>query len=125
MNKWQALQAFWEGFGLPAYDENTLYSGDESPTLPYITYEAATGDIGGDIILTASLWYKAISWIGIGNKADEISAAIGYGGKAIPIDGGAMWVKRGQPFAQRMSEPDDDSIRRIILNVEIEFITQN
>lgn len=125
MDKWQALQSFWESFDIPAYDENSVYSGQESPTLPYITYEAATGTIGSEILQTASVWYKSNSWAGISQKAEEIGIGIGYGGKVVPYDGGVMWIKRGQPFAQRMSEPDDDSIRRIVINVEIEYISEN
>ena len=36
MDKAQALHSFWSGFGLTAYDENTVPDGAQ---LPYITYE--------------------------------------------------------------------------------------
>ena len=37
-NKWQTLQAFFEGFGRTAYDENTV---PDDAALPYLTYEAS------------------------------------------------------------------------------------
>lgn len=123
MDKWQALQAFWSGYGIPAYDENSVYSGANSPEMPYITYEAATGSIDSDVLLTASIWYKSTSWAAISQKADEISRDIGMGGKIIPYENGALWVKRGQPFSQRMSE--NDKVRRMYLNIQVEFLSEN
>lgn len=32
-------------------------------------------------------------------------------------------LKRGSPFAQRMSDPNDDMIRRIYINITAEFLT--
>lgn len=125
MDKWQALQSFWSDYGIPAYDENSVFSGEKSPNMPYITYEAATGSIDSDVLLSASLWYKSTSWAQISQKADEIAADIGMGGKIVPYDGGAMWIKRGQPFSQRMAESGDDTVRRMYLNISVEFLSDN
>lgn len=122
MDKWQALQSFWSGYGIPAYDENSVFSGANAPTMPYITYEAAIGDISSDVLLSASLWYKSTSWAAISQKAEEISADI-EGGKVVPYDNGVLWIKKGQPFAQRMSEPSDDKVRRMYLNLEVQFLS--
>lgn len=35
MNKAQAIQAFWESFGVPAYEESTV---PDDAVMPYITY---------------------------------------------------------------------------------------
>lgn len=124
MDKAQALHAFWSSFGLPAYDENTV---PDDAKLPYITYEVATASFDdGDVALTANLWYfgEAIfgkSWADISRKADEIARNIGFGGKTIKTDTGYVWIKRRTPFAQRMSE-NDDNIRRIFLGISAEFI---
>ena len=72
MTKEQALTKFWESFGLTAYDENSVPSGENKPTYPYITYNVVTGSFGSNLALTASLWYKSSSWEAITNKADEI-----------------------------------------------------
>ena len=122
MDKFEALQEFWSSFGISAYDENTVPTGDSRPALPYITYEAAVGSLGDFVTMNASLWYYGPSWSAITAKLAEIEAGIGRGGVMLPVDGGALWIKKGSPFAQRMSDPDD-MIRRIVMNVEAEFIT--
>ena len=124
MDKAQALQSFWSGFGLTAIDEQSAY--DTTITLPsnYITYEVSTSNIAGaSVALTASLWYKSTSWEAITKKADQIAAYIGYGGKVLPVSGGYLWVHLGAtPFAQRMAT-EDDTLRRIVLNYTVEFLT--
>lgn len=122
MDKAQALHAFWNDFGMKAYDENTVA---ENATFPRITYSVSTGSIGNLVILSVSLWYNTRSWEDISKKADEIAAAIGYGGKILPVDGGYVWIMRGSPFAQRMAEPSDNTVRRIALNINAEFLTED
>ena len=119
MNKMQTLHSFWSGFGLKAYDENTV---PDNAVLPYITYEAASNDFGSSVALSASVWYRSSSWSDITAKEQEIADFIGRGGRMIAYDGGAMWIVKNTPWAQRMSEPSDDTIRRIVLNISIEFL---
>ena len=117
MDKAKALHNFWSSFNLTAIDESSAY--DEQLELPsnYITYEVQTSNLGEPVALTASLWYRTTSWEDISKKADEIAAFIGYGGRVLEVDGGYMWVKLGTPFAQRIAVEQDDSIRRIYLNM--------
>lgn len=119
MTKMQTLHAFWSGFTWDAYDENSV---PESASLPYITYEASSDDFGNNLNLTASIWDRSSSWATVTDKEQDISDFIGRGGRMVAYDDGAMWIRRGSPWAQRMNEPSDDSIRRIVLNVVIEFM---
>lgn len=123
MDKAQALHQFWSSFGLEAIDELSAY--DETAEIPdrYITYEVATANFGDAVALTASLWYRSTSWAEISQKADEIAAYIGYGGKVLPVDGGYIWIQLGHPFAQRMYVDENDSIRRIYINITADFLT--
>lgn len=122
MDNLQALHNFWSGFGLKAYDENTVPDGAMAANGgEYLTYNAYDSYFDEVVGLYASLWYKSTSWAEISQKAAEIGETIGYGGKLVYFDGGAMWVKRGVPFAQRMSD-EDDTIRRIHLNIEVEYL---
>lgn len=118
MNKIQAYQAFWTSFGLPAYDETHVPDGAQ---LPYITIEVSEDFFDNDLALTASIWYRSESWKDITEKAMAISEAIGRGGRIVPYDGGGIWIRRGSPWAQRMSDTEDDMIRRIVLNVIVEY----
>ena len=123
MNKWEALQEFWSSFGWDAYDENSVDTGALSPSLPYITYAAQIGSFGQILSLTASLWDKSTSWKSVSDKADEIADEIGYAYKLAEIDGGYLYIAKGQPFAQRMSDPEDPEIKRIYIILNAEFLT--
>lgn len=119
MDNLQAYNQFWNSFGLVAYDENSV---PEKTAAPYITYEAAADDFGTEIPLAASIWYRTTSWTPIMEKSKEISAYIGRGGRLVSYDGGAFWITKGTPFMTRMGDPDDDVIKRILLNITVEFI---
>ena len=120
MTKAAAIYQFWSGFGLTAYEENTVPT---DATFPYVTYQLVTDSFDRDVAATASLWYRSESWTAINAKTEEISAHIGLGGKIIKCDGGRIWIKRGQPFAQNMGDESDDLIKRKYLNVNIEYFT--
>lgn len=125
MDKAQFYYQFWSQFGWPAYDESTVPEvGSNAATLPYITYMVVEDDFEHPVYPNASLWDRSTSWARVSQKAKQISDAIGYGGQIHRIDNGLVWVQRGHPFAQRVSD-DDDTIRRIILNIDIEFFTES
>lgn len=118
ISKEQALNTFWNSFELPAYDENTV---PDDVEMPYITYSVGTASLGETISLYASIWYYSTRWEDISRKAIEIGKYIGIGGTSQFYTGGRIWIKRGIPFSQRMSEPGNDAVRRIYLNIEVEF----
>lgn len=122
-DKEQALHQFWSGFGWAARDENTVP--DDAMTRydgHYITYTVATSSLDEPVPLSASLWCKDTSWTTITAKAEEISKALGISGKIVRFDGGYLWLCRGVPFTQRMPD-EDDTIRRIYINVMAEYLS--
>lgn len=121
MTKEQRIHAFWSGFTWKAYDENTV---PDDAVLPRITYNLSVAEFGDPVTMAASVWDRSTSWASVTEKADEIYEAIGLGGKILRYDDGYIWIKRGQPFSQRMSD-EDDSIRRIYINVEVEYLTSH
>lgn len=120
MTKAAAIYQFWSGFGLTAYEENTV---PDDAKFPYITYQLVTDSFDREIPISASLWYRSESWTAINAKTEEISQKISRGGKIISCDGGAIWLKRGQPFAQNMGDESDGLIKRKYLNITAEFMT--
>ena len=120
MTKAASIYQFWNSFGLTAYEENTVPTDAD---FPYITYQLVTDSFDREIPLTASLWYRSESWTAINAKTEEISQKISRGGKIISCDCGAIWLKRGQPFAQNMGDESDDLIKRKYLNITAEFMT--
>lgn len=118
MNKAQAIQQFWESFGLPAYEESTV---PDNAVMPYITYSMASDSIGHPIAMTGSIWDKTYSWANISQIADAISSVL-VQVKSVPLDVGFIYITRGTPFAQRMVD-EDDTVRRIYVNLMVEYLT--
>lgn len=117
MNKMQTLNSFWNSFGWKAYDAASV---PEEVPKKHISYEASSDTFGNTVAQTANLWDVSTSWKDIQEKEMEISDYIGRGGIMIMYGDGAMWIKKGTPWAQRL--PDEENIKRIVINIEIEFV---
>ena len=115
----QTIQAFLEGFNVPVYDENTV---DKDASLPRLTYAYAEGDFENPVSIAVSVWDRSYMWTRVTALQRAIANAIPQGGVLLDYDGGKIWLKRGTPFAQRMSD-ENDAIRRIYINLEAEFLT--
>lgn len=121
MDKAQAIHNFWSSFDLPAYDENSV---PDNAVMPYITYSVVTDSLEYITLLTGSLWYRETSWEDISKKSDEISSSL-KDGLVSKLDRGYAYFYRGTPFAQRMNDQNDDMIKRIYFNVNVEYLTDN
>ena len=53
MTKAAAIYQFWSGFGLTAYEENTV---PNDAAFPYVTYQLVTDSFDREVAATASLW---------------------------------------------------------------------
>ena len=122
MDKAQAIQAFWSTF-LTAYNENSVPD-VETITFPYITYDLVLDNFGREVAMSAMLHYRDTSWRGINYKVAEIESYIGRGGRWIAFDGGKALIRRGQPFAQPMSDANDNMIKQFVINISCEYITE-
>ena len=129
MDKAQVLHLFWNSFGIPAIDESSAYDTQVLEQLgigyPRITYEVASGNLSENTQqLTASIWYRNTSWYACENKAKAIAAFIGWGGKIFPVDGGYLRIMlpHNSIIYRRQADPDD-SLRRIVFNVAVDFLT--
>ena len=122
MDKGQALFNFWSKFGLPAYDENTV---PENTGERYITYNTVFDSMGNVINLHGSIWdVNSTSWEFVSKKAEEIGKAIEEQYPiSYAIENGRLYIAKGTPFAQRMSDPSSDRVRRIYINLQAEFLT--
>lgn len=118
----QTIHNFWSSFGVTAYEENSVPTGNDAPPFPYITYSVATSDFGREILLTGSVWTRSTSWISATSIAKSIFDYVGLGGRYLKCDNGVIWLKRGAPFAQSMGDPSDDLIKRKYINLTAEFL---
>lgn len=116
-----AIYRMLEEAGIPVYAATSV---PDDAEYPYATAEMSAGTFwDGEIPVPVSLWYRGDSESEPNAKARELSALVGAGGRVLPCDGGAVWVKRGSPFSQSMGDPSDDKIKRRYINLTAEFIT--
>ena len=128
MTKDEALYRFFSGFGIPAYPDTAVLNenGEPDVVLPYLTYTPVFDAWGGEpVSLTVNLWYRTESEAVPNAKAQELSQAIGMGGKILPCDGGYIWLKRGSPWCQSLKDETSPTIKRRYLNVTAEYLTEN
>lgn len=126
MTKAAALYSFFSSFGIPAYEENSVYDMEEAPGYPYLTYELNTDAFSqNDTPLTFSLWYRSTSWVKANAKVEEISASISRTGRILECDGGYILIMRGSNFAQSMGDESDNMIKRKLINLTARFYTLN
>ena len=133
MNKQQAYSSFWSGFGVLAFEENAvpddrvidslIQSGAATSKFPYITYQVITDDLGNAVFPMATIYDNSSSWERADILANTISRKI-QTMNTIKLDNGRMFITKGSPFSQHMDEEGDSSIRRINLNLGVEFFTE-
>ncbi len=124
MTKEAVLKQFFSGFGISAYPSTAV---PDDVQFPYLTYDVITSAFQEEpVSLTVNLWYFTTQE-GVPNaKARELSEAIGRGGKLLPCDGnGYIWLKRGSPWCQSLTDETSPNIKRRYINVTAEYMTEN
>lgn len=94
---------------------------------PYGTYDYISdswdGENGGQAALTVKLWYRTESEATPDEKAQEIAETIGYGGTLVECDEGYMWIKKGSPWCQSLTDDSDPAIKMRYINITVDFLT--
>ena len=122
MTKGAALQSFFDSI-MTSYAASSV-PGDA--TLPYLTYELITSAWGGgEVGLTVNMWFRTTSEKEPNLYVEKLSKAIGLGGVQLPCDDGVIWLKRGSPWAQSLTDATDKTIKRRYINVTAEYLTLN
>ena len=101
----RALNAFFNGFGIPGYLEDNITPGAE---LPYLTYKPAVpGSWNEEVSFHARLWYPSSAGrLPILQTEDRISAALADS-LTIECEGGAILLRKGAPWAQPLDNPPE------------------
>ena len=115
-----ALQAWLEGFGMPAYSAQGVPKGASPPYLTFTPVSGAWGD--GEQAVTVDLWLRTESEAKANAAAEAVGRALGLGGAMLPCDGGGLWVKRGSPFWQAV-DSGEPGVKRRYVNLSVENIT--
>lgn len=127
MTREQAIFDFWNSFNIPAFEENSVPTGEDAPAYPYITYQLVIDNFGSQVQTSASVYdrdkdnYSAL--FQVLQKTAEIRRKISRGGIMLAFDSGAVWLKPNTPFSQIMGDSEDNAVRRAYLNMTAEFIS--
>ena len=122
MTKGAALQSFFDSI-MTSYASSAV---PDDATFPYLTYELITSAWGGgEVGLTVNMWFRTTSEKEPNSYVEKLSKAIGLGGVFLHCDDGVIWLKRGSPWAQSMTDATDKTIKRRYINVTAEYLTLN
>ena len=122
MTKTAALYNFFSQFGVNAYPSNNTPG---KLVFPYLTYEVAiSGFLEGETAIVVNLWYYTTREDIPNAKVEEISKAIGLGGKTIRCDEGIIWIKKGSPFCKSLKDENEGTVKRRVINLSLEFLTE-
>lgn len=122
----KALQAFYSGFGLRAFPEDSVPEKEEDGSEllpPYITYTVVQPRWDEFAVHQARVWTRSTSFVEAANRAEAIIDAIGEG-ITIPVEGGYITLDPGTPLVQM--QPIDDPLYKVAyINLQLgAFIAQ-
>lgn len=124
-----AIYTFLSSFSIPAYASTSVPDQDDPlwHGFPYLTYDLVLGEaMDVEINMPVNLYYRTESEAEPNAKVREIHDAIGRGGVLVLCDNGALWIKRGSPWAQALDiEGEDEMVKRRYVNINIEFLTSD
>lgn len=122
MTKGAALQSFFNSI-MTSYVETAV---PDDATLPYLTYDFVTSSWGnGEVNLPVNMWFRTTSEKEPNAAVERLSKAIGLGGIQLSCDDGVIWLKRGSPWAQSLTDETDKTIKRRYINITAEYMTLN
>lgn len=115
-----ALFNLMSSFGVPAYAATSV---PDDAVMPYLTYELAVGYWGsGEVNVPVRLWDRTASEARMNSMVRSVAAGIPVGGVTVPCDGGMLWVKRGSPWAQSLTDEATTNVKCRYLNVDVEYL---
>jgi len=98
----QALDEFFNGFGIDAWEEDTV---PEDQAVPYITYSVSVPEWNQKATMYARIWDRSKSNERIVRVADQITAAVGQGLK-LPLNPGYLVIWPETPLTQIVVDGD-------------------
>lgn len=114
VNVASALYTFFSGFGIPAYEENSV---PDDAALPYITYSVSVPEWDETASISASVWNMGTSAREAMTKAEEIIQKIRHSPSVpVPDGSGVLWLFLENPPAQEVPT-ESDNVKVIALNI--------
>lgn len=97
----------------PAFLENSVPAGTP---FPYITYSLNSEDWFNEGLMQVRIWTKSSSLVQVSDLTDKLEDIIGNGIAVKLVGGGTIYIYKGSPFAQFVSD-DDISIKTVYINL--------
>lgn len=120
MDKYEALDKFYNSFGIKAYEENSV---PDKAVMPYITYEVITAAFDAENVgLSCQIFFKEKSLRHIDELTEKLAQELS-GGKKLRCDNGYIVLYRGEPFAQNMRTSDDKSVKCKYVTIMADYVT--
>lgn len=120
MTKNKALYSWFNEF-MTFYRDTAV---PEDAELPYGTYTYSEDAWGGyPVNLNINLWFRTESEAIPDEVAQELGERIGYSGVRIPCDEGYIWLQKGSPWCQSLTDSTDSNIKRRYINITAEYLT--
>jgi len=107
------------------YPEGGAFVGQSRAPFPYGTYPVVRPGLMQSMITTASFFDRRPLQLGFFRLVDDVhrqaAQLIPEEGVQLRLSGnkGVVWLMRGNPFTNRMGDPDDNAITRGLINLEI------
>lgn len=114
-NAVKALNAYFNGFGLDAYAEDTV---PDEAQLPYITYRVVDPEWHQKATFFVRVWYRSTSNASVLEKADQITGDIGEA-KRLPFEGGLLVIWPESPKVQVVVDPNDNTLRYAYISLSL------
>lgn len=124
LTKIEAIYQFFAGFGVPAFEQNSVPDGKDRPAYPYITYELRPDRFGDyDTSVMFSVWDDNNSIERVVSISDSIARSLGRIGKVLKCDGGYVLMIADTPFCDIRAEESARTIKRALCSVKMRYYT--
>lgn len=120
MNKYKALNNWFNQFGIPFYLETNVPSENEIE-YPYGTYQSVIGNWTDEASIAVRVYDRSNKEIRINKFVDSLAEQLKHGTMVL-CDEGAMHLTAGSPFCQAITDKEDRTIRSRYINVNIEYL---
>lgn len=111
-----------------AFQENNVPSetvgvaGEKIPVvMPYLTYQVIDTNNREQSTMQVNVWSKSSSYKELYSIVDKIEDSVGEGVVINFGEGrGGIILHKGLPFAQNINDPDSPTIKRAVINLEVQ-----